>query len=181
LEQTKRLTNRQKGDDLEDAVDQVLQMLTDQSIVQHYVLATKWDYPDVAVLDSKDRWWLLECKNLATKWLKDYPTKSGGYLWVHNTNWVRKNILSKRWEGGKYDGRLWKGATGTEYRDRITITVSNPIPALITTLLMYDGEALGLVRGFFGKNIVEIVYPTWSGQSGWAMELVKGLRRLFTS
>ncbi len=170
---TKKLSLQEKGDDLERVVQAVLEAFqTDGHIVKDYALAKKADYPDFWVLDAKGREWLLECKNRGIHGLRQ------GGIWLENMCWVKSHILNKAWNLDEYQIRKVYGAS---YRRRQTVKVNRPIPALITTLMTYSLEARRAIRDFFGDNTVEFVYPTWSGNQGWALELVRGLRRIFTS
>ncbi len=170
------MSNQEKGDDLERSVLLVLEAFrTDGHVVSEYALAKKAKYPDFWVKDAKGREWLLECKNR-----EPHGLKQGG-VWMEGVKWVQQNILSKAWGEKVYETRLQRGAKWEERKNRINIRVVNPRPVLVTTVLTYNFEAMCLLRDFFGDSIVQTVYPSWYAGSGWVLELVNGMRRLFTS
>ncbi len=170
------MSRQEKGDDLERSVLMVLEAFkTDGHIVAEYALAKKSSYPDFWVKDSKGREWLLECKNR-----EPHGLKQGG-IWMENLRWVQKNILSKDWSNAQYQVRRSHDERGRRHGSGTTyVNPDHPRPALVTTLLTYDYDALSALRDFFGDNIVQTIYPSWYAGSGWVLELVSGLRKIFT-
>lgn len=165
----------------------VLEALESGGAIKFYRLLNSANYPDFYVLDSKEREWLLECKNLALKRFKP------GDPWIQNSYWVRNNILNKEWtlkrymlnnnvktRVKKYPSRYGTRSKKEYYSDdSITIRENRATPVLIISHLYFDTNAYQLLKEFFGENIVltgdQIIAP-----SPWTHHVFGQLKHLFT-
>ena len=176
---SKHLSNVSKGLHLEDAITITLDMLKDGGrVIENYRLLNSHDYPDFYVLDAKKREWLLECKNLAVKKFES------GDTWLHNINWVNKNILNKKWKERSYElygTQHYDRERKSRVNDRITIRSNGPIPLLVISHFYFDTNAYGALIDFFGSDHIILTGEQIIPPSPWIMHVFGELRRVFTT
>lgn len=157
---------------LEGAVELCLENLKDEGrVVRKYHLLRSNSYPDFWVLDSRDREWLIECKNTKGKRVPRNKYLGFGDLWLHNLNWTKSQILSKAWNESQYVAPL-------PNKGREIIFSHSPKPVLVTTNILFTPEAVEELRRFFGNYVIALGRQM-DGSNPMLVKLYERLRQVF--
>ena len=160
------LNNIQKEIALESIVERILEgnrngpTNLNGTVAEVHHLLRRHDYPDFYVRDTKNREYLIECKNLGITTLRQ------GGVWIERPHWVRKNIITKKWANKRYKTRNIIGYRHNHRAvySRINIRTS-PIPVLIITHFNFNAPAVALLQSLFNGNI--IVFHHQIGKGGF--------------
>src|SRR2546430_11437380 len=112
---------------LEDAVAVILGVLKEEGhIIEDFQLMRSKNLPDFWVLDSRQREYLVECKNPE---LKRFPepvrryngtSYQGVSTWFWNAGWVKDQIFSKEWNRARrYYPLRADGKNQDRYREQV--------------------------------------------------------------